>query len=112
MCNASHVKFFVNAMYDCGRVVFRAGSWSPWALRLESDCGPLVKICNIDFILVLLPSFFRYVVNRNRNFFSLEISGPKVTENVSCSRRFGSGPYRSPGHEASASPASWVIRHW
>ena len=46
----------------------RAGSWSLRALRLESDCGPLVHIFAIlstDLILVLfllLPSLLRNVV--------------------------------------------------
>ena len=43
----------------------RAGSWSLRALRLESDCGPLVHIWNIYLILILfllLPSLFRNVV--------------------------------------------------
>ena len=40
-------------------------------------------------------------------FFCLEISGPKVVENFRCTEPFGP---RAP--EASASPASWMIRPW
>jgi len=33
---------------ETSEAIPRAGSWSLRALRLESDCGPLVHICNID----------------------------------------------------------------
>jgi len=39
--------------YSCAAVdnISRAGFWSLWALRLESDCGPLVHIftCSSGF---------------------------------------------------------------
>ena len=46
---------------------------------------------------------------RRPQIFSLEISGPKVAPAL-C--EFSLYPCRGPGPEASASPASWMIRPW
>jgi len=50
-----------------------------------------IYICNIDLILVPLPSVLIYVVNRNRNVsLYIEISGLKVVENFRLTGRSGS----------------------
>jgi len=93
-----------------GRHLYSAGRLSRWALAIILVFSWLVSRgvnCGRTAGPIEMPLGKNF---RRSQIFSLEISGPKWSYfvNFRCTGR--SGPYRDPGPEASASPASWMIR--